>query len=174
MKNKYFFIFFIVALLGMFGGVFLYRYFIQTKVIHFHASFQVYIDNTLQDYSNQKYMSLLPCGKAYTDPALEQSEKAHLHSQVGYIVHVHRIGATWGDLFGNMRVSLDKKKPMVTYVNGKQVKNIFSEPIHPYDRALILIGNHGSLSEYLKKQTTISRIMQIEKGTYEACGTSAQ
>ncbi len=158
----------------MVGGVFLYKHFAQPKVIHFHAGFQVYVDGKLQDYSDQKYMSLLPCGKAYADSALEQAERAHLHSQVGDIVHVHRVGATWGDLFKNMRVSFPPSKAITGYINGKQVKDILQQPIHPYDRAIILIGNHEDIRTYLQHQVTISHIMKIEKGSFEACGTAAQ
>lgn len=158
----------------MVGGVYLYRFISQPKAIHFHAGFQVYIDGTLQDYSDQKYMSLLPCGKVYADPALEQAEKAHLHDQIGDVVHVHRSGATWGDLFHNMRVSFDPKKPILGYVNGKPLSNILQQPIHPYDIAIILVGTHGNVQDYLKHQVTIAQIMKIEKGSYEDCGTSSQ
>src|SRR5579859_6797962 len=132
----------LIATIVLAGSFFIYRKLTQPKVVHFHAGFQVYVDGKLQDYSDQKYMSLLPCGKAYNEPALEQAEKAHLHNQVGDVVHVHRIDATWGDLFTNMRISFDKAKPIVGYVNGKEVKDILQQPIHPFDRVIILIGSH--------------------------------
>jgi hypothetical protein len=174
MKNKYFFLFFCIALAGMVGGVLLYKHFTQQKVIHFHAGFQVYIDDKLQDYSAQKYMSLLPCGKAYADPALEQAEKAHLHNQVGDVVHVHRVGATWGDLFKNMRVSFPSSKAITGYINGKQVGDVLHQQIHPYDRAILLIGSNGSTHTYLQQQVPISHILKIEKGSFEGCGTSPE
>ncbi len=156
----------------MVGTVLFYKHFLQPKVIHFHAGFQVYVDGKLQDYSDQKYMSLLPCGKTYTDLALEQAEKAHLHSQVGDIVHVHRMGATWGDLFKNMRVSFPKSKVILGYTHGKKILNILQQPIYPYDRVIILIGTHKDIKTYLPQQVTISHILKIEKGSFEDCGTN--
>ena len=170
MSKKYFLLFFSISFIGIVGGVLLYKHFAKPQAVHFHAGFQVYVDGKLQDYSNQKYMSLLPCGKVYADPSLEQLEKAHLHNQIGDVVHVHRNGATWQDLFTNMGVSF--KKNFVVYINGKLVTNPLHQPIHPYDRAIFLIGTHDKIQQYLSQQVPIAHILQIEKGSIENCGTS--
>jgi len=52
--------------------------------IHYHTGFLIYIDGILQDFSAQKYIEI----SAY------QIEKAHLHDNVGDVVHVHQPGAT--------------------------------------------------------------------------------
>ena len=173
MKFKNSIIFLIIGVIIVSGGVFFYKKLTTPQVIHFHAGFQVYVDGQLQDYSDQKYMSLLPCGKAYNDPKLEQAEKAHLHNQVGDVVHVHRVGATWADLFYNMHVSFGNKS-IVGYVNKKQVPDILHQPIHPYDRAIILVGKRGNIQEYFKNQVTIAHILKIERGAFEDCGTQPQ
>ena len=173
MKYKYFFLFVITALIILLGGFFLYKKLTTPKIIHFHAGFQVYVNNVIQNYSDQKYMSLLPCGKVYNSPQLEQQERAHLHDQVGDVVHVHRVGATWADLFKNMHVSFGNE-PIVGYIRGKKVNNIMTQPIHPYDQAIILVGKHGPISNYLKNQVTIAHILKIERGAFEDCGTQPQ
>lgn len=170
MSKKYFFLFFTISFIGIVAGVLLYKHFAKPQTVHFHAGFQVYIDGKLQNYSNQKYMSLLPCGKVYSDPSLEQLEKAHLHNQVGDVVHVHRNGATWQDLFTNMGISF--ANPLIGYINGKLVSDPLHQPIHPYDRAIFLVGTHGNIKEYLKNQVQISHMLQVERGSIENCGTS--
>ncbi len=77
--------------------------FIKPKDLHFHAGFQVYVDDKLQDFSDNKYMDETPCtknGKPLPDVKVDdQLEKAHMHDHKGYIVHVHRKGSNWSDLF---------------------------------------------------------------------------
>src|SRR3989344_8557320 len=70
--------------------------------VHFHAAFHLYENNSLKDFGEFKYMHISKCTEDQEhvdeDPQLE---KAHLHDNIGDVVHVHRNNATWGDLFFN-------------------------------------------------------------------------
>lgn len=164
---KRFFIIGIILLIIIFGVVFLAKNLSKPKVVHFHAGFQVYKNGVLQDYSGFQYMSLLPCGKVYTDPADEQLEKAHLHNNIGDVVHVHREGATWGDLLKNINVSF--AIPPTGYINGEKIATILSQPIRPYDSLILFEGKHKAVSEYLPHAVSIKHIKLIEKIS-ENCG----
>ena len=140
------------------------------KKVHYHAGFLVYIDGQKQDFSDMKYMNVKPCTD---DPgkevhADEQLEKAHLHDAVGDVVHVEAKDAVWGDLFKNIRYTFPKGKTVSGYVNGVVVNDILTYPIHPYDNALIIVGdNHGvNLGQTISKE----HIQEIEKKS-ETCGS---
>src|ERR1700730_17097255 len=94
--------FLIFAILAATAVIILPKTILKPKPVHFHAGFQVYVDDKLQDFSDFKYMHEAPCtvnGKPLTNNHVdEQIEKAHLHDQIGDVVHVHRLGATWSDL----------------------------------------------------------------------------
>lgn len=149
-------------------GFFVYRkYFILTD-IHYHAGFRVFVDGTLQDFSGPEYMSLTPCSNEGVQED-EQHEKAHLHDRNGHVVHVHRDGAVWRDLFVNINYPIEEKKPFVAYVNGKRISNLLDEPIQPYDTAIVLIGRSGNHAPYLKQAVTRKEIEEAEKKS-ENCG----
>ena len=62
----------------------------------------------LQDFSESKYMSLIVCEKE-ADEAKKtrgqiQIEKAHLHDNIGDVVHVEQKDAKWKDLFENIHL----------------------------------------------------------------------
>lgn len=138
--------------------------------VHYHAGFRVYIDNKMQDYSGYQYMNYTPCSEhdQKKTPEEEQMEKAHLHENVGDVVHVHRVGAVWGDLFTNIKVNLPADKEIVGYIDGKKVEEIMKTPIDPYTTAIILVGEtDASRSAEIVPKTHIE---EVEKKS-ELCGT---
>lgn len=114
----------------------------ESEHVHYHAGFKVYIDNVLQDYSGYQYMNYTPCSQhnKKKSPEEEQIEKAHLHENVGDVVHTHRSGAVWGDLFTNIKANFPSDKKIVGYIDGRRVEEIMSTPIEAYTTAIILIG----------------------------------
>lgn len=160
---------FVLTILLM--GLFIYTQKFKKNIkVHYHAGFQVYVDGKLQDFSDLKYMFIKPCGKEKSDKKEnEQLEKAHLHDQVGDVVHVEAQGAKWGDLFGNINFKIDNNKQLKSYIKGKEVRNILDFPIKPYDSIVIFIGNVENKDEKLKKQVTRKRIEEVEKKS-ETCG----
>ncbi len=147
-------------------AVLAYWYF-TPKQVHYHAGFKVWVDGTQQDYSNPQYMSLIPCGAPH-NPKLEQLEKAHLHDQVGDVVHIHRSNALWADLFKNIHISFGNK-PIEAYVNGKKVDDLMSSKPQAYDSVIILVGKHGDAKKYLSQAVKKNHIMEVEKKS-ELCG----
>ncbi|TXH00388.1 MAG: hypothetical protein E6P95_03615 [Candidatus Moraniibacteriota bacterium] len=138
--------------------------------VHYHAGFKVYVDNRLQDYSGYQYMNYTPCSEHDEKKSKEeeQMEKAHLHENVGDVVHVHRIGAVWGDLFTNIKVSFPSDKKITGYIDGRKVEEIMSTPIEAYTTAIILVGE----SDASRGGEVVSRahIEEVEKKS-ELCGT---
>ncbi len=145
---------------------------IEEPRVHYHAGFQVYKDNVLQDYSGLEYMNLKPCSESHDHTKLSpedlQLEKAHLHDNVGNVVHVHTEGALWGDLFKNISVDIS---PDTAYVNGKQLnENIMVYPIKPYDSVVIFIGENTQVDEKILGMVTQDQILEAENKS-ESCGS---
>jgi hypothetical protein len=136
--------------------------------IHYHAGFLVYVDGILQDFSGEKYMNIDFCATPHkTETAQDiQIGKAHLHDHVGDVVHVHRSGATWADLFKNISYTFPAGKPIAGYINGHSVSDILNRPIKPYDSVIITVGNSASVD--LTKTVSKGHIEDVEKHS-EAC-----
>lgn len=138
--------------------------------VHYHAGFKVYVDNQLQDYSGYQYMNYTPCSEHDEKKSKEeeQMEKAHLHENVGDVVHVHRSGAVWGDLFRNIKANLPSDKKISGYIDGEMINEIMNEPIKAYTTAIILVGE----SDVERKNEIVPKthIEEVEKKS-ELCGT---
>lgn len=158
------------------GGIFLWqskfsgRAQDDEKEIHLHAGFKVFIDGKLQDYSDLKFMDIEPCNtpghKVNED---EQKEKAHLHDNIGDIVHVHREGAVWGDLFQNIGVKFDNSKEVEGYEDGVMVPTILNKPIQPYESVVIVVGDQTTYHQLIKDPVTTEHIKEVESKS-ETCG----
>lgn len=166
MKNK--FIYFGLLVLLTFTGLFLLQKKKQeVNKVHYHAGFQVYVDNKLQDFSGIKYMSIKPCGEEEKEhEENEQLEKAHLHDKVGDVVHVEAVGAKWKDLFINISYELNSSKQMTGYVNGRKTEDILEYPIKSYDSIIIFNGNADE--KLIKNAVTKQKIRDAEKKS-ETC-----
>jgi hypothetical protein len=153
-----------IFLILLSGGYLVKRTIFKSEPIHIHAGFQVYKDNKLVDFSDFKYMHEMPCtinGKPVDDHEEdEQIEKAHLHDQVGDVVHVHRENAVWRDLFANIKYPIEGS--FVAYVNGKKVDNVLDHEIVPYETITIFIGQNSDQETKLRNAVKKERIEQIE------------
>lgn len=142
------------------------------EVPHYHAGFQVYVDNELQDFSDLKYMKMDPCGDAHevtASVAEEQLEKAHLHDMNGDVVHVHRDVATWADLFQNMEYDVPAGS-LVTYVDGQLVEgDIMDDQIYADESVIFFFGTNDDIAGKLADAVTIERIQEVESLS-EDCG----
>lgn len=145
---------------------------LKPEPIHIHAGFQVYKNDQLQDFSDFKYMHEMPCtidGKALEGaPKDEQQEKAHLHDQTGDVVHVHRKGAKWGDLFTNIKYPIDPNA--VVYSNGQKVEDFLEKDIIANESVVIFEGKHTKDKEYLENAVTKERIKEVENSS-ENCAS---
>lgn len=144
--------------------------FIPEKKVHYHAGFVIIQDNKKIDFSDLKYMKVEPCTEDKEEEkhteADEQIEKAHLHDNVGDVVHVENEDAKWKDLFTNLKYSVDSNQ-VKGYSNGVEIKNLLDSPIIPFQSIVIFIGNNDP--SHLKKQVTLQYIKSKVK-TSENCG----
>jgi len=137
----------------------------QAEETHFHAAFQVYRDNALVDFTDEKYMYISPCTDS-EESENEQMEKAHLHGNVGDVVHVEQKNGKWKDLFKNL--SYDAGSAVVGYVNGERIFGILNKNIRADDRAIFLIGSYDEIEKKLEAVPSVERIREVEQ-TSEEC-----
>lgn len=166
----------IILLIAILCAAVISAYFFLTrfdakKEVHYHAGFLVYNEGKLVDFSDLKYMQVVPCTADGSEIHMdEQIEKAHLHDNIGNVVHVHREGAKWGDLFKNIKYNIPQSQDITAYKNGKPVKDILNTPIEPYDSIIISIGKERISEAKLKSPVTKKQILEAEKRT-ETCGS---
>ncbi len=163
---------FSLFLLVLIAAIFSWNHLAPVKIeppVHYHAGFRVYIDGTLQDYSDTKYMNYTMCSATATKPTKseDQEEKAHLHDGVDDVVHVERNGATWGDLFTNIKVQFPKDKPLVGYIDGKKIADIMHTPITAYTTAIFVVGTDAP--DHSQEVVPLAHIKEVE-ATSEICG----
>ena len=167
MKKIYIVIFLLIFLI--LSGIAIYNS-ANNPPVHYHAGFQIYMNGKLQDYSSTEFMHLKPCGAHENtgDKEDEQLEKAHLHDNVGDVVHVHREGVVWNDVFTKLKVTLPSTKSIAAYINGKQISDVKTYPIKPYDSLVLMIGKKDT--SFLKQAVTMDHIKKNEKKS-ESCGS---
>jgi hypothetical protein len=147
-----------VVLVGI-STFFIVKKLLRPQKIHYHAGFVVFQNNKKLDFSDNKYMFIEPCTLNKKDDASGadiQIEKAHLHENVGELVHVERTGAKWQDLFTNIHFPINYSQT-TGFINGKQINDYQLDPIKPYDSLAVFIGKNDSrlLSQAVTKQYII-------------------
>lgn len=113
-------------------------------------------------------MHLAPCSEEDIEHEEdEQEEKAHLHNNIGDVVHVHRLNARWKDLFTNLNYPLGTIS--AAFVNGQAVENVLDQPIGAYDSLVIFIGENNDIETKVSQAVTQEHITGVEN-TVESCG----
>lgn len=144
----------------------------QNEKIHYHAGFVVFENNKKLDFSDTKYMFLKPClvnGKEEEeeeDRSNLQLEKAHLHDNVGDVVHIEAKDPVWKDLFANIKFTM-KYSNTTGYINNKKIENFQNQPIRPYDSLVVFIGENDE--KLLEQKITREYIETQSKKSIE-CG----
>ena len=163
----------LIVLLSVAAAVFVWRSTAKkAEDVHMHAAFVLVENGQAVDFSAAQYMHIKPCGDSESQgkklsPEAEQLEKAHLHDGAGDIVHVHRAGATWRDLFMNLSVTLSSE--ITGSVDGVAVEGILDRTITPYSRVLIVQGISTDTERFLSAVPTIERMKEVEQQS-EGCG----
>ena len=96
-------------------------------------------------------MFLKPCltnGKEDTNSENIQLEKAHLHDNVGDLVHIEARDAFWRDLFTNIKFPMDYAKT-AGYINGKKYQ--ISKNSYPSDDSLVVFVGETTKNFSIKK-----------------------
>jgi hypothetical protein len=117
-----------------------------------------------------KYMNFSACSEHEKKKSAEeeQVEKAHLHDGVGDVVHVHREGGTWADLFTNIKYPLPPDSHITVYRNGEEVSKIITQAIMPDESIIIVLGSQAGVdtSTYISQE----HIREVESKS-ELCGS---
>lgn len=144
--------------------------------VHYHAGFQIYVDDVLQDFSTLEYMEMAPCGVPGSEDEDAEAHLLDLHNGVGDVVHVHAEGVTWNDLLSYLQEHQQfapenlSVKGVMGYVNGEERMDLRDELIKPYDSAVIIIGYaSGEIEDKLAVAVKQPRILEAE-AQKENCG----
>lgn len=144
--------------------------------VHFHAGFQIYVDDVLQDFSGLEYMETAPCAVGDEPAEAEEDETLDLHNGVGDVVHVHHAGMTWNNLLAYLQEHQQfapdnlSEKGVMGYVNGEKVEDIRTYPINAYDSVVIVIGYElGDVKDKLAVAVKEPQIREAEAAK-ENCG----
>lgn len=142
--------------------------------VHYHAGFIVIKDNQQIDFSDIKYMKIEPCseekgGGQEKSPQHIQQEKAHLHGNVGDVVHVESNEALWRDLFLNIQYSINYQET-IAFIDGKQINNFQNQPIEPYQSLVLFQGTASETQRFLNQAVTKEHIKEEEVKS-EDCGS---
>lgn len=149
---------------------FLINKIIIQKKIHYHAGFVVIANNKKVNFSDWKYMNIKPCdlGEGMQKPQEdEQLEKAHLHDQVGDVIHIEREGALWKDLFINIHYPIDQTE-VTAFIDGEKVMNYEQIAIKKNDRLVLFIGTND-IGKGLK-QTPSKSYIELMGEQSKTCG----
>ena len=172
MNKRLFSIIILLALvLAGISTFFIAKKLLRPQKTHYHAGFVVFQNNKKLDFSDNKYMFIEPCtlkeNKADTASDADiQIEKAHLHENVGELVHIERTGAKWQDLFTNIHFPINYTQT-TGYINGKQQSDYQLQPIKPFDSLLVFIGKNDP--KLLQQAVTKDYIIQMAKKS-TTCG----
>lgn len=166
-------VFYIIAVIGIIllgtAIFFAAKKFFTPEKVHYHAGFVVFQNNKKLDFSDNKYMFIEPCTvnkKTDDSDADIQIEKAHLHDNVGDVIHIEQTGAVWKDLFTNIKFPINYSK-VTAYIKGKQVADFQSQPIRPDDSLVVFIGNNDNK---LLSQAVTKEYIQKEAKKSTTCG----
>lgn len=146
----------------------------ETPKAHYHAGFIVVEDNKLIDFSKSQYMDFEPCrlpsAKSEPDtPQQLQLEKAHLHENVGDVVHVETARTLWKDLFTNIKYPINYSDA-AAYINGKSVIDFQNKQIQPYQSLVVFIGANDDTQKFLNQAVIKQHIQDVEAKS-EDCGS---
>lgn len=162
-----FLVLFFILMVGV--TLFIHNKLILSKKVHYHAGFVIFQNNKKLNFSNMKYMYTKLCTVSGKEDEYEddQLEKAHLHDNIGDVVHVERNGAIWKDLFTNIHFSIEYGKT-TGYINGKKVENYQFHTIQPDNSLVVFIGN-SDIVKNLQIAPTKKYIQKMAKKS-KTCG----
>lgn len=123
-----------------------------SRKTHYHANFNIMLNGTVLDLSNEKYMSDKPECDMPDDTPL--AEKVHLHDNIGDVVHLHDDGIYWrlfletlgftfaNETSGNFEGQNFTFNPETAfYSNGDLDADLLDREIDADERVFIIFGN---------------------------------
>jgi hypothetical protein len=151
----------------------------QPDEVHYHAGFQIYLDDQLVDLTDLKYMHLKPCTTEDHAHDEAEDETVHMHNGVPDVIHIHAEGKTWKDVaeyineMGGLGFTeetlLTSSRSVEAYVNGEKVDDILSYPVKAYDSVVVFIGKATDKETKIANRVTLEHMKEVEAST-EGCG----
>lgn len=124
---------------------------------HYHANFAVFVNGERLKFEGPTfYEEITACSD---DQSSDPKTRAHMHSNVSYLVHVHDDLVTWGNFFANLRYGVSDKaltlddvvlvdgqnnNQLSFVLNGQQIDSVANKVINSEDRLLISYGQADS------------------------------
>ncbi|MFZ3010076.1 MAG: hypothetical protein WA030_03610 [Candidatus Microsaccharimonas sp.] len=122
---------------------------------HYHANFAVYINDERELFEGRKYYEETAANGCSLNPVADPVERAHMHSEISDVVHVHDELVTWANFFENIKWGLgddylktresillpDDTHKLAFVLNGEVVDSIAGEIIGDEDTLLISYGD---------------------------------
>jgi len=142
--------------------------------VHYHANFGVIINGQRETFKSPMYYEEESGSTCTLDTAMTPGERAHMHDNVGDVVHIEDHAVTWGQFFQNLRWTVndrliqtpahlylaDEAHKITFLINGHEVQDITSETIHDKDRLLVDFGDQNDAalqSEFKAIPTTAAK-----------------
>lgn len=156
---------------------------------HYHANFAVYIDGTREPFKGRGYYEETAAEMCSLQQVETPKQRAHMHDNVGDVVHVEDHLVTWGNFMQNlgwglgndylktkdtMHVNGDTGK-LSFILNGQKVDSISDQIIQDKDKLLISYGTADSaqLQEQYKSVTNTAVTYDNSKDP-ASCGGSGR
>jgi hypothetical protein len=166
------------------------RYFAYSpERTHYHANFDIYINGRREAFKNPMYYEEEAGGICSLDTAMTPGERAHMHDNVGDVVHVEDHAVTWGQFFQNLRWTVNDKliqTPNNLYVtdemhkitfliNGHEIQDVTPETIHDKDRLLVDFGSMNDAMLQSEFKTVPTTAVTYDEGKDPAsCMSNSQ
>ncbi len=151
------------------GGLISYQ---KEPEFHEHADFAIVIDGKELDFSDDKYMSFVPCSDDvhYHTP----EEAVHLHENNGDVIHSHQSVVNYGHFINTVMPELRERDDLRFFINGEEVDALWDKKVRDLEQVLIT-NTQGDVSQELEAITNDACIYSElcpERGTatYESCG----
>lgn len=153
--------------------------------VHYHANFVVYINGVREEFKGPKYYEETAATECTINKVETPLERAHLHDNVGDVVHVEDAATTWGNFFQNIGWGIDQtyiktdkallqtddQAKLVFVLNGEEVADITSRVIDNRDKLLVSYGVNQDATKQFKNVPDTAEKYNEEKDP-EGCSGS--
>jgi hypothetical protein len=163
--NKITYLIYIIIPIGLF--ILALTFFKSTphEAVHIHAGFKIFLNNQLQDYSDDKYMNYSMCGE---DGSYDDGYRTHLHNGIGDVLHVHIGGTTWRHFLEELGFDF-KSNPTVAVLNGENVGDYLDRQIQDLDSIVIVAGDYTDFDQMTMNAVAKDWIVEVSHMP-ELCG----
>ncbi len=179
MHTKKIFLIGVVGVIVGAAGVLGFRFFTYApEKTHYHANFAVYINGEREAFKDSGYYEEEAGGTCSLDTAMVPEERAHMHDNIGDVVHVEDHAVTWGQFFENLGWTVNHKliltpeklyvgdamQKVAFLVNGQNVQDVTSRVIHDKDRLLVDFGVSSDTALQQEFKTVAKTAAKYDEG----------